>query len=51
MWYALVEQQRYWLRTWSELARQVLSAWPASTLPHVAAAYFVLFWTRTTALH
>ncbi|GCB05272.1 polyhydroxyalkanoate depolymerase [Ralstonia sp. SET104] len=40
MWYALVEQQRHWLRLCSESARQALSMWPATTQPHVAASYY-----------
>ncbi len=40
MWYALVEQQRYWLRMWSELVRQALGSWPAPSLSRATATYF-----------
>ncbi|MGU7775579.1 polyhydroxyalkanoate depolymerase [Burkholderia sp. MR1-5-21] len=40
MWYALVEQQRQWLRAWRATTRYALDAWPAATLPHAASACY-----------
>ncbi|CAN0619649.1 poly(3-hydroxybutyrate) depolymerase [Burkholderia multivorans] len=40
MWYALVEQQRQWLRAWRAATRHALEAWPAATLPHAASSCY-----------
>ncbi|WP_347467413.1 polyhydroxyalkanoate depolymerase [Burkholderia stagnalis] len=40
MWYALVEQQRQWLRAWHAATRSAFDAWPAATLPHAASAWY-----------
>ncbi|VBB11026.1 polyhydroxyalkanoate depolymerase [Burkholderia stabilis] len=40
MWYALVEQQREWMRVWRETTRHAFDAWPAATLPHAASSCY-----------
>ncbi|MXN73189.1 polyhydroxyalkanoate depolymerase [Burkholderia sp. 4701] len=40
MWYALVEQQRQWLRAWRAATRSAFDAWPAATLPHAASSCY-----------
>jgi poly(3-hydroxybutyrate) depolymerase len=43
MWYALVEQQRQWLRAWraaAQYARSACDAWPAPTLARAAASCY-----------
>ncbi|MBN3730953.1 polyhydroxyalkanoate depolymerase, partial [Burkholderia sp. Tr-20390] len=40
MWYALVEQQREWMRAWRAATRHAFDAWPAATLPHAAASCY-----------
>ncbi|RQS67279.1 polyhydroxyalkanoate depolymerase [Burkholderia sp. Bp8963] len=40
MWYALVEQQRQWLRAWRATTRYAFDAWPALTLPRAASACY-----------
>ncbi|HTR05974.1 MAG TPA: polyhydroxyalkanoate depolymerase [Paraburkholderia sp.] len=42
-WYALVEQQRQWLRAWREatqFARQACDAWPMPPLAHAASSCY-----------
>jgi len=44
MWYALVEQQRQWLRAWraaAKYARRAYDAWPAPTLAYAASSCYV----------
>ena len=36
MWYALVEQQRQWLRAWHAAVEYAYDAWPAAILPYAA---------------
>ncbi|CAB3788928.1 hypothetical protein LMG28688_02787 [Paraburkholderia caffeinitolerans] len=43
MWYALVEQQRQWLRAWraaSQSMRSAYEAWPAPPLAHAASSCY-----------
>ncbi|MDN7654391.1 polyhydroxyalkanoate depolymerase [Burkholderia multivorans] len=40
MWYALVEQQREWMRAWRDATRDAFDAWPSATLPHAAASCY-----------
>lgn len=40
MWYALVEQQREWMRAWRAATRHAFDAWPAATLPHAASSCY-----------
>ncbi|MGS0893310.1 polyhydroxyalkanoate depolymerase [Burkholderia stagnalis] len=40
MWYALVEQQREWMRAWRDATRHAFDAWPAATLPHAASSCY-----------
>ncbi|CAB3762599.1 esterase [Burkholderia sp. MSh2] len=40
MWYALVEQQREWMRAWRAATRHAFDAWPPTTLPHAAASCY-----------
>jgi poly(3-hydroxybutyrate) depolymerase len=43
MWYALVEQQRQWLRAWraaAQYARNACDVWPAPTLAHAATSCY-----------
>ncbi|MFX1764988.1 polyhydroxyalkanoate depolymerase [Paraburkholderia sp. A1RI-2L] len=43
MWYALVEQQRQWLRAWraaSQSMRSACEAWPAPPLAHAASSCY-----------
>ncbi|AXF20209.1 polyhydroxyalkanoate depolymerase [Burkholderia pyrrocinia] len=40
MWYALVEQQREWMRAWRAATRHAFEAWPAATLPHAASSCY-----------
>ncbi|WP_175958106.1 polyhydroxyalkanoate depolymerase [Burkholderia sp. BCC0405] len=40
MWYALVEQQREWMRAWRTATRHAFDAWPAATLPHAASSCY-----------
>ncbi|CAM2188610.1 poly(3-hydroxybutyrate) depolymerase [Paraburkholderia sacchari] len=43
MWYALVEQQRQWLRVWraaSQSMRSACEAWPAPPLAHAASSCY-----------
>ncbi|VWC32777.1 esterase [Burkholderia lata] len=40
MWYALVEQQREWMRAWRAATRHAFDAWPAATLPHTASSCY-----------
>ncbi|MGR3910070.1 polyhydroxyalkanoate depolymerase [Burkholderia sp. SR8] len=40
MWYAVVEQQREWMRAWRAATRHAFDAWPAATLPHAASTCY-----------
>ncbi len=40
MWYAVVEQQREWMRAWRAATRHAFDAWPATTLPHAASSCY-----------
>ncbi|WP_446904527.1 polyhydroxyalkanoate depolymerase [Burkholderia sp. YIM B11467] len=40
MWYALVEQQREWMRAWRAATRHAFDAWPSATLPHAASSCY-----------
>lgn len=43
MWYAFVEQQRQWLRTWraaAQFVRNACEAWPAPALTHAASSCY-----------
>ncbi|MCP3710079.1 polyhydroxyalkanoate depolymerase [Paraburkholderia sp. CNPSo 3274] len=43
MWYALVEQQRQWMRAWraaAQYARHACDAWPAPPLAHAASSCY-----------
>jgi poly-beta-hydroxyalkanoate depolymerase len=40
MWYAVVEQQREWMRAWRAATRHAFDVWPAATLPHSASTCY-----------
>ncbi|MBR8314935.1 polyhydroxyalkanoate depolymerase [Burkholderia dolosa] len=40
MWYAVVEQQREWMRAWRAATRHAFDVWPAATLPHAASTCY-----------
>ena len=40
MWYALVEQQREWMRAWRAATRYAFDAWPTASLPHAASSCY-----------
>ncbi len=40
MWYAVVEQQREWMRAWRAATRYAFDAWPAASLPHAASSCY-----------
>ncbi|WP_322025373.1 polyhydroxyalkanoate depolymerase [Burkholderia sp. BCC1977] len=40
MWYAVVEQQREWMRAWRAATRHAFDVWPAATLPHAASSCY-----------
>lgn len=40
MWYALVEQQREWMRAWRDATRHAFDAWPAAALPQAASSCY-----------
>ncbi|KVT83177.1 esterase [Burkholderia territorii] len=40
MWYAVVEQQREWMRAWRAATCHAFDAWPAATLAHAASSCY-----------